>query len=589
MAETTTVAVLLVAVLGLITPVPPFLLDFFVVANLLLGILSLILSVSIRDILQLSSFPAILLTNTIFRVCLSIAITRSILGEAEAGEIVKIFGETLLGGNVILGIVVYCLITIIQFFVISKGGERVAEVSARFTLDSLPGRQMSIDADVRMGLIDPEEAKRKRVELQNESRFYGALDGTMKFVKGDAIAGILIVIVNLIGGIAIGILMHDMGFEEAVATFSTLSIGEGLVNQIPSFLNGLSAGFLVSRVERESSSSLSSLIFNQLVTPIKPKVILGCLCLTVPFISPMPLGLFSTLGVGLLLWSLIQQTINRRLTEINFHNFNPSLGNLLTVKIPKNANFTPDFSELVRQAIFDTFGIPILRSAFVNGGDDLEVFVRDKHVATIKITSQEDTIKEIVTSLKPHISKLVEERSIQYLYSLYETGRGTFNNEQTISLFKVKEIVQTLLKDGVYLSPLDVALETLFNLPGNIDIDDGAQEVRKRILPYKLSGEQNLIVYMLDQKESVELEEMLTSCSVLPFNVVKILKEILPDEENVVLICFRQTAIYLRKVLGMKNVKILSTEEVPDSMNFEVVNKVKLGVEDHDFTSTASY
>ncbi|MCS6893809.1 MAG: flagellar biosynthesis protein FlhA, partial [Deltaproteobacteria bacterium] len=335
MAELGIVIAILVAVVGLITPIPPLLLDFFVTANLLFALLVLILSITIKDVLQLSSFPAILLTNTIFRICLSVAITRSILGDIAGGEVVKMFGLTLLGGNLILGIVVYVLITIIQFFVIAKGGERVAEVSARFSLDSLPGRQMAIDADLRMGIIDPDTARQKRQELQNESRFFGALDGTMKFVKGDAIAGIIIVAVNLIGGILIGLIYHDLDLSSAVRTFATLSLGEGLISQIPSFLNGLAAGFLVTRVEKDSTS-VGSLVVRQIFDPVAPKFILGVLSFAIAVTSPLPGILFSVLGIGLIVIALAQSAINSQKFKKELFTFQPKLDDLLTIELNIN-------------------------------------------------------------------------------------------------------------------------------------------------------------------------------------------------------------------------------------------------------------
>lgn len=239
---------LTVAVLTLmIVPLPTPLIDTLIGANLCLSFVMLMMSMYVRGPLHFSSFPTMLLFTTLFRVGLNIATTRLILLQADAGEIIFTFGEFAVGGNFIVGAVVFIILTIIQFLVIAKGAERVSEVGARFTLDAMPGKQMSIDADLRAGVIDMEEAQRRRKEVSQESQMFGAMDGAMKFVKGDSIAGLVVAVVNVVGGTLIGVTQNGMSAGEALQLYGVLTIGDGLVSQIPSLLVAISAGILVTR------------------------------------------------------------------------------------------------------------------------------------------------------------------------------------------------------------------------------------------------------------------------------------------------------------------------------------------------------
>lgn len=231
----------------LLLPLPPLALDFFLTINISISVLVIMVAVYLVKPLELSSFPAILLITTLLRLGLNVASTRLILGEAQAGEIIHAFGSFVVGGNIVVGIIIFLILLVINFIVIIKGSTRISEVTARFTLDALPGKQMSIDADLNAGYIDEQTARQRREELTNESDFYGSMDGAAKFIKGDAIAGIVITIINLLGGFAIGMLQRDMSFGDAINTYSILSIGDGLVAQIPALLISVAAGFVVTR------------------------------------------------------------------------------------------------------------------------------------------------------------------------------------------------------------------------------------------------------------------------------------------------------------------------------------------------------
>ena len=240
-------------VMMIIIPLPKGVLDVLIATNITLAIIVILITMFTTNVLQFSVFPTLLLVTTLFRLALNISSTRLILTEADAGKIISAFGEFTIGGNYVVGIIIYLIIVIIQFIVITNGAGRVSEVSARFTLDAMPGKQMSIDADLNAGLIDELTAKKKRQELQQEADFYGAMDGASKFVKGDAIAGIIITIINIIGGIIIGVMMMSMTAGEAAQNFVRLTIGDGLVTQIPALLISTASGILVTRSGNENN------------------------------------------------------------------------------------------------------------------------------------------------------------------------------------------------------------------------------------------------------------------------------------------------------------------------------------------------
>ena len=291
----------IVAIIALmIVPLPTWAIDVLVAANIAGGVLLLLLAIYVANPLEFSVFPSVLLISTLFRLALSIATTRMILLHGEAGHIIQTFGHMVAGGSLVVGLVVFLIITVVQFIVIAKGSERVAEVAARFSLDAMPGKQMSIDSDLRSGLIDKDEARRRRRVLENESKLNGSLDGAMKFVKGDAIAGIIIIIINLLGGLAIGVMQIGMTMGDAAIKYSILTIGDGMVTQIPALLGAMSAGLLVTRTtDDEHDKHLGDAIGRQLTA--KPRVLLvaGGLCLLFAMVPGFPAVVFVLLGVAL--------------------------------------------------------------------------------------------------------------------------------------------------------------------------------------------------------------------------------------------------------------------------------------------------
>ncbi len=258
-------------VLMIIIPLPTELLDVLIVTNMTIAMIILLLSLFIREALELSTFPTLLLITTLYRLGLNISSTRLILSQANAGAVINAFGSFVVGGNYVVGIMIFLIIIVVQFIVITNGAGRVAEVAARFTLDAMPGKQMSIDADLNAGLIDDNEAKIRRKKIQQEADFYGAMDGASKFVKGDAIISILIVVMNIIAGIIIGAVQLNMSISDAAQTYVKLTIGDGLVSQIPAILISIATGIVVTRSGTGSDDDFGSLLIRQLTS--FPKVL----------------------------------------------------------------------------------------------------------------------------------------------------------------------------------------------------------------------------------------------------------------------------------------------------------------------------
>ncbi|HGJ5877077.1 MAG TPA: EscV/YscV/HrcV family type III secretion system export apparatus protein [Arsenophonus sp.] len=275
----------------LVIPLPTYLVDFLIALNIILSALVFLSSFYVNRILNFSSFPAILLITTLFRLSLTVSTSRLILSEADAGEIVAVFGQFVIADNLVVGFVIFAIVTIVQFMVITKGSERVAEVAARFSLDGMPGKQMSIDADLRSGIIDADEAKHRRSIVERESQLYGSFDGAMKFIKGDAIASIIIIFINFIGGISVGISQHQMDFSHALATYTILTVGDGLVAQIPALLIAVAAGFVVTRVNGDNEN-LGRTIINQLLTNPLVLIISAVIALSIGSLPGFPFVVF---------------------------------------------------------------------------------------------------------------------------------------------------------------------------------------------------------------------------------------------------------------------------------------------------------
>ena len=327
------------------------------------AVLILLMTLFSTNVLQLSIFPTLLLVTTLFRLGLNLSSTRLILGEGYAGNIIESFGNFVVGGNYVLGVIIFLIIIIIQFVVITNGSGRVSEVSARFTLDAMPGKQMSIDADLNSGMIDEKTARRRRRELQQEADFYGSMDGASKFVKGDAIAGIIVTAVNIFAGIIMGVMMLDMDFGEAAQTYIRLTIGDGLVSQIPALLISTASGILVTRAD--SDDSVASLAGQQLTAIPKAIMITGVVLFILGIMPGLPTLSFFSLGVGCVLIGMtLKKGEEKEKTE--------SISEDLAVEETAVTNEVEDVSELLNiEALEVEIGYGLIPLADESSGGDL--------------------------------------------------------------------------------------------------------------------------------------------------------------------------------------------------------------------------
>jgi len=281
--------VVVLVVVMMVVPLPPALLDLMITANISAGLAIVIATMYVPRALDFAAFPSLLLLTTLFRLAINVSVTRLILLDGDAGHVVEAFGNFVVGGNVVVGLIIFLILVIIQFVVITNGAGRVAEVGARFTLDAMPGKQMAIDADLNAGQITEEEARKRRKEISDEADFYGAMDGASKFVKGDAIAAVVITLVNLIGGIVVGVAQQGMPFSEAAQHFSLLTVGDGLAAQIPALLISVATGIIVTRStsDKDLGTDLARQVLKQRKAPVIAGVVV-CLMALVPGLPTLP-------------------------------------------------------------------------------------------------------------------------------------------------------------------------------------------------------------------------------------------------------------------------------------------------------------
>jgi len=466
---------------------PTALIDALVAVNITLGVCLLLLAIYIPSPVMFNSFPSVLLISTLFRLALTVATTRLILLEADAGNIIQAFGTFVAGGNLVVGIVVFIIITVVQFIVIAKGAERVAEVSARFTLDAMPGKQLSIDSDLRSGLIEKDEAKRRRKTLESESQLNGALDGAMKFVKGDAIASIVIVIVNLAGGLTVGLAQHGLGFGEALETYSILTIGDGMVAQIPALLGAMAAGLVVTRTTSDDDRHLGSTIGRQIVAQPRALLLTALMALLLAMTPGFPALIFVTIAALLLMSSgvLAGMRPGRKAATSRVAATRPAAGastpvtiaQPLCVDVPEtlvNELGMPQVTariEGVRRDVTELFGVP-LPSFSVHIDTELhDVRVRIFDVAAkpvqvdagAKATPGERLTEHVRTVLMrrardfigiQEVTQLLELATSEYPALVREVNRFVSNQQ-------IAEVLRNLVDEGVPVRNLRSILESL--------------------------------------------------------------------------------------------------------------------------------
>ncbi len=490
-------AALVVVMVGMmIIPLPTWLLDILIASNISIAVLMLLVAMYISGGLQFASFPTVLLLTTLYRLALNVSSTRLILLQADAGEVIDAFGDFVVQGNYVVGAVVFLIITLIQFLVIAKGSERVAEVGARFTLDAMPGKQMSIDAELRTGGISQDEAKQKRQHLQRESQFYGAMDGAMKFVKGDAIAGIVITVINILGGLAIGIAMRGMSAGEALKVYGLLTIGDGLVSQIPALLISTAAGLVVTRVASEQEGgSLGSEVAKQVFGDARALSIAAVFLFALAIVPGLPAFPFLVLSTvfGVLALRLSRKPAAAGLPTDPFSDGEALSGKgMVPVVVPVSVDLGSALWALLsdesnggslldgevlrlRDRCFVDLGIQVLgvrtrRRDEINPHSYL-VSIQEVPVASQAIaegTPRDQALQQIADELQAAIGKrardLVGIQEVQGMLDQLERAYPALVRNVTpkpVSLALLTDILRRLVEEGVSIRPMREILETL--------------------------------------------------------------------------------------------------------------------------------
>ena len=534
-------AALVILVVGLmIVPLPTWVLDLLLSTNLSAAIAILLAVLYVPDAIGIATFPTLLLLTTLFRLALNVASTRLILLQANAGEVIKAFGTFVVRGNYVVGAVVFLVLTTIQFIVIAKGSERVAEVAARFALDAMPGKQMAIDAELRGGTIDGNEAKRRRRLLQRESQFYGAMDGAMKFVKGDVIASLVILAVNILGGLAIGVAMRGMSAVDALRRYGLLTIGDGLVTQIPALVLSTAAGVLVTRVaSEEADTPLGDELLRQLLGVPKALQVAGTFVLVLAAVPGLPAFPFLVLGAGLLLVgrarARAKSAEQRRAATEPSPKDRPRPGahepSFVPLVIPWSIEVSDDLKPLLdaepeglrsmamglREQLFNELGVP-LPAPRVRPRAGLEerqvVFFLHEVPAEFLAVPSELKEQERVAWVRERALRLLRSRAVEFL-GLAEVQRLLDELEQfapaavrnvvpkPVSLVLLTDVLRRLVEERLSVRDLRSILEALSTVASTekdaLNLAEYVRSQMRRTITYRLTaGSGRLDVVLLD-------------------------------------------------------------------------------------------
>jgi type III secretion protein V len=524
-------AALVVLVVGLmIVPLPTWTLDLLIATNLSAAVAILLVVLYVPDAIGIATFPTLLLLTTLFRLSLNVASTRLILLQANAGEVIHAFGTFVVRGNYVVGAVVFLVLTIIQFIVIAKGSERVAEVGARFALDAMPGKQMAIDAELRGGTIDGNEARRRRRLLQRESQFYGAMDGAMKFVKGDVIASLVILVVNILGGLAIGVAMRGMPAVDALKRYGLLTIGDGLVTQIPALVLSTAAGVLVTRVgSEEADTPLGEELARQLLGVPKALQVAGVFVVLLAAVPGLPTAPFLVIGVALLLVGRAraraksveaQRAATEPTPKERTRPQGPGEPSFVPLVVPWSVEVSADLEPLLdrepdglrsailslRAQVFSELGVP-LPAPRVRARPDLgtRLVVLSLHEVPAKILSVSPDVGEerFVAWTRERTLELLRARAADFL-GLAEVQRLLDELEQfapatvrnvvpkPVSLVLLTDVLRRLVEERIGVRDLRGILESLSTIATTekdpLNLAEYARSQMRRAITFRLTG-----------------------------------------------------------------------------------------------------
>ncbi len=601
------VPISIVAIIAtMLIPLPETILNFLLVSNFTLAVLLLMSSLYITEPLKLSVLPTLLLLTTLYRLSLNIATTRMILSTGSAGEVVAAFGKVVVQGNIVVGFVVFLIITLVQFLVVAKGAERVAEVSARFTLDALPGKQMSIDADVRAGLIDSETASRKRDELQSESRFYGSLDGAMKFVKGDSIAGLIVTAINIVGGLLIGLLVQDLDFGSALHKYTLLTIGDGLLSQIPALLNATAAGIIVTRVSLNDGGTLANDLLTQLTSQKKVQFITAIIGLTIACLPGLPALPFVILSAILIMGAIVPKKVDE--TKVEPLVFNPKFVPVLEIRFNKDAvqkvlleNTLNTELEVMRQRIYDQIGILIQKPYAKVEETQIEPFLVYVRGVLVK---QEYSSKEIsVKNITSTSERVITNQPVEFIDDIMTRKLlDTFDLEApelissvvpgVITVTQLSSILKSLVREGITIRHFDIILQAIAEFgPKAANERILLEEVRialKRVVSDRFSNNENLIeAYALDPFLDLALVRAEREDKGADAEQIKVIVEKIKTfslNKNQVVITSRGSRRLVRECLEIRGIKVpvLAYEELTEGCALNILGHIELPAHDEE-------
>jgi type III secretion protein V len=622
----------------MIVPLPTFLLDLLISLNLAAAVVLLLLAIHVSDALRIATFPSLLVLTTLFRLALEVSATRLILLKANAGQVIHAFGTFVVSGNLVVGVAVFLILTTVQFIVIAKGAGRVAEVGARFTLDAMPGKQMSIDAELRTGHIDANEAHRRRALLARESQFFGAMDGAMKFVKGDAIAGIVVLITNIVGGLIIGVFMKGMDVSAALRTYTLLTIGEGLVAQIPALTISTAAGILVTRVSSEEEGGhLGSDIGRQILAQPKALAMAAALLIVLALIPGLPTAPFLVLGafLGLLAYRLAtpRQTqahgaaVANSRSPVQEGGMAPPADGTSPMLVPIAIKLSPTLAESIlpkqgpsrlvsellpalQETFFQETGI-VLPTTRVDGDDaglasgDYAIRLQEIPVAHGNVFANGDlaraslpTPEEVIAA---HLLCVLRQHGyvfvgIQETQAMLEGLRRTHPHlvrevvPQLVSPVLLADILQRLAREGISLRHLVEILEVLAKRAGGEpDAAALAEDIRRalrRHITYKFSNpDGSVAVFFLDSMIEETMREAIhktaTSAHLalepeLSNDIVRAVKNAVADVASPVLLTTGDIRRHLRGLLEAEQpqVAVLAYQELTPEVKLQTLGRI---------------
>lgn len=565
-------------ILLLIVPLPPLLLDLLLCLNIVFSVMVLLLTLYVENALEFSSFPSLLLFLTLYRLGLNISSTRMILTKGEGGDIIQTFGSFVTENNTLVGLILFALLIVINFIVITKGAGRVAEVAARFTLEALPGKQVAIDSEQQMGLLEPEEAQKKREKISKEAQFYGAMDGASKFVRGDAIAAIVITLVNIVGGFIVGFFVKHYSWQECWRTFTCLTVGDGLVSQIPALLVSIGSGVIVTRASSEClGQSLTKQMFNH------PKVLLfsGILVLLLSLVPGMPLLVMIPIGGTLLLYAIfllrnhnvLEQKVSS-LIEIKLGVNLLSLANELHAALPS-----------IRKNIQKKVGIHIGKITIIDSVEispnSYSLYLRGTKIHQGRKGKLEEILSQLEQAFEIHAFELITRQDVATLIEEVRRRDAAVVQDLKITHGQVFTVVQKLLRERIPITDFVSILELVAShATSPFDVEITVEKVRSGLvhaITEKFFGEKRLAhVVTIDPKVEKMLDVSTTLRPRTMDQIAQTIEKLIQEHQDAVVLTASYSRRSLRQIMEKRlpHLPILSYSEVDTDVELRSIGSV---------------